>query len=54
MAVDFKTFISVVPHVTAVRKPVLFAVVTVWVNPKSSISSLQMPVFPSSSVVLLR
>ena len=23
MAVDFKTFISVVPHVTAVRKPVL-------------------------------
>ena len=23
MAVDFKTFISVVPHVAAVRKPVL-------------------------------
>ena len=23
MAVDFKTFVSVVPHVTAVRKPVL-------------------------------
>ena len=31
MAVDFKTFISVVPHVTAVCKPVLVAVVTALV-----------------------